>query len=157
MQVNTQQTINACCMYVCLQCTHYMPDKSMRVGAYGVVCSCCHDTNHVVGINLLGRIVSVVTRKFYLCRFCVQVHEWKGSGCELTGCSQADIPRARARSCVVCTCTASLNTVHVLDSQLGVMQRVTLCSRHTPYEHQMTFVHDIGALMQRIQQKFVRK
>jgi hypothetical protein len=45
----------------------------------------------------------------------------------------------------------------VLDAQLGVMQSVTLCGRHTPYEHQMRFVHDLDALMQRIQHKFVRK
>jgi hypothetical protein len=162
MQVDTKQTLNACFLYVCLKCVQHIPDKSMRLGpagesAFRVVCSSCLGSADVVSVNLLGRVVSVGDRKFYLCRFCVQVHEWQGSGCELSGCARADAPRARTRSCVVCTNTASLSTLRVLDSQLGVMQSVTLCSRHTPYEHQMRFVHDLDALMQRIQQKFVRK
>jgi hypothetical protein len=162
MQVDTKQTLNACFLHVCLKCAQHIPDKSMRIGpvgesAFRVVCSSCHGSADVVSINLLGRVVSVGSRKFYLCRCCVQVHEWRGSGCELSGCARDDAPRARTRSCVVCTATASLSTLRVLDAQLGVMQSVTLCGRHTPYEHQMRFVHDLDALMQRIQHKFVRK
>ena len=69
-----------------------------------------------------------------------------------------EIVRSRlAKGCVMCTNTNSSNVVNVLDSNLGVIQTVVLCNRHTPYENQMKYVYDIGSLVGCIQSKFKKR
>ena len=114
-----------------------------------------HD--YIVKINLLSRIVRVRQRKFYLCPFCVQVHEWMSSGHELQACARMLAAHRPLKGCVICSHTNSSNVTHILDSHIGVMQRVVLCNRHMPYEHQMRYVHDLDSLVARIQSKFRRR
>ena len=157
VKTNTVAAVNACFMYVCLQCTNNVPDKSLRTGTRGaVVCGSCQEEDYIVKINLLGRIVSIHTHKFYLCPFCVRVHRWTGTGHELTSCSICIPTHIEEKGCRICTHTNSSNSVHVLDSHLGAMQRITLCNRHMPYEHQLRYVHDIESLVVRIQKKFAK-
>ena len=79
-------------------------------------------------------------------------------GYELTRCPHTPKLLSPARACVICGFSpSSLHTVPVLDSHLGVMQHVRLCNRHMPYEHQMKYVHDLGVLVKRIQNKYVKK
>ena len=65
MRSDALSTSNACFVHVCILCSHRVPDKSLRVGAHGIVCSTCQKSDYIVKINLLSRIVRVRQRKFY--------------------------------------------------------------------------------------------
>jgi hypothetical protein len=151
---NSAQAVNAAIMHACLRCIERVPDKTIRSGPTSIVCGHCLSDEYTIAINVVGCIVSVCGRKFYMCPFCIQVHKWTGSGHEFHQCQLSTTPDARPRGCVICTHTNSINRVCVLDARLGVMQHFTLCNRHLPYEHQMAFVHDLASLVAAIQRKF---
>lgn len=157
MRTDTFSTTNNCFMYICLPCAQRVPDKNLRAGPAGVVCGNCQSSSCILKINMVGRIICVMERKFYLCPFCVHVHEWKSSGHELFMCERQGIPVRAKKGCVICTHTNSSNVESVLDSHLGIMQTVVLCNRHTPYENQMRYVHDLESLVVCIQNKFRKK
>jgi len=156
---DTVACVNSCFFYACTRCSRNVPDKRLRTAENNtVVCAGCQSSEFITKINIIGKIVCIARRKFYLCPFCMVVHEWKSSGFELTCCSLSAQPQKPSRQCVICGYSnSSLTTVAVLDSHIGVMQYVRLCGRHTPYEHQMKFVHDLGSLVFRIQNKFKKK
>ena len=156
---DTVSSANSCYFFACMHCAKNVPDKRLRTAENNaIVCGTCQSEDSIAKINIIGRIVSVSQRKFYLCPFCIVVHEWQSCGYELTCCPNTPKLMPPARACVICGFSpSSLNTVTVLDSRLGVMQHVRLCNRHMPYEHQMQYVHDLGVLVQWIQNKYVKK
>ena len=156
---DTVLSANSCYFFACMHCAKNVPDKRLRTAENNaIVCSTCQSEDSIVKINIIGRVVSVSQRKFYLCPFCMVVHEWLSCGYELTRCPHTPKLLPPARACVICGFSpSSLHTVPVLDSHLGVMQHVCLCNRHMPYEHQMKYVHDLGVLVKRIQNKYVKK
>ena len=152
---DTAPLCNACFMYVCVKCKNSLPDKHLRFGPNSrIFCNTCLDDSFMLQINMIGRLVKVQNKYFYLCPYCVRIHAWTSVGYELSSCVKSAQEAVTQKGCTICTRTNSISRHLVLDSQIGVMQPVLLCSRHTPYSTEMKFVHDLGSLIRAIQSKY---
>ena len=126
---------------------------NLRTDATGVVSCCvCKTSATVVSINLLGRLVKLKEKKYYLCPHCLGVHEWTSSGREFaSSCPRAVVPvTAKPRECLLCDRLHNLNEFTVLDDKLGVMQHLSLCSRHMPWTHQQPGIYNFETLFKAI-------
>lgn len=158
MRLNTTQTTNMTFMHVCLKCLQTVPDHSLRCGVDCVViCSMCADSDCMIKISMVGKMIRLLHNYYYLCPFCMRIHKWGCSGSEFKWCDTKAPVKTTKRSCFVCTSAVSINTMPVLNSHIGVIHSVQLCSRHTPYEFQLKYVYDIDSLMFCIQNKFKKR
>lgn len=152
---DTAPICNACFMYVCVKCKNSLPDKHLRFGPnLRIFCGTCLDSSFMLQINMLGRLVKVQNTYFYLCPYCVRIHVWASLGYELQSCVKSTQELQTPKGCTICTRTNSISRHLVLDSQIGVMQSLLLCSRHTPFPTEMKFVHDLGSMVSAIQSKY---
>lgn len=157
MRQDTIQATNMCFMYACMACTSRIPDKGLRYGSDGdIVCGNCLTSKCILRINMIGKLIRVADHYYYLCPVCLNVHLWESTGHEFSSCHKRPEKTVTGRSCMICTSKVSINKIMVLDSRIGCMQQVTLCNRHTPYEHSQRYVHDIDSLIFQIQTKFKR-
>jgi len=161
---DTLNTLNTIYMHICLVCVvncRVSLDIKMRVMANGTTgCTTCHNIGTVVRICTLGRIVRVRDSAFYFCSCCMRVHAWTASGCEFQPCERAQRPRGAVappgRSCYFCARTNNIEAVSVLDDEHGVMQELSLCGRHMPFEQRMKYVENLDQLRQAVRDKLNR-
>jgi hypothetical protein len=98
---------------------------------------------------MLGQIVSIFSKNYYFCHECLMVHEWKSIGVEFFKCPFAKKEQITKKSeCILCKKNVNVNTFHVLDSKLGVMQSINLCLRHSPRDYQMKYIHSLHLLFE---------
>jgi len=160
MHVDTVNTIKTLYMYICMRCVlnnRVCLDTKMRVMADGrATCTTCLETECMVRVCVLGRIVRVGHCFFFYCATCMRVHTWKSSGSEFTQCR---VPLAResapavAKCCCYCSRTTAIDTIRVLDDELGVIQEVMLCSRHMPHEHILPLIDNMHSLRSAVLEK----
>ena len=110
---DTVLSANSCYFFACMHCAKNVPDKRLRTAENNaIVCGTCQSEDSIAKINIIGRVVSISQRKFYLCPFCMVVHEWLSCGYELTRCPHTPKLLSPARACVICGFSpSSLNTV----------------------------------------------
>lgn len=159
MKQDTFLAVNACYLHFCLICsTVKIPDKSLRCGVDGkIVCGNCLDNSSIINVNIFGRFVQIIDKYYFLCPFCTRVHQWRASGCEFSKCENTAATVGFKKKCLICTSSVSINQIQVLDAAIGVIQTVMLCNRHTPYEHQQVYMHDLNCMMNLIQAKYKRR
>ena len=137
-------------------------DVKMRIMADGSTsCTTCQHAGTVVRICTLGRIVRVRDTAFYFCVCCMRVHQWTATGCEFEACTRARRLRAASaapsgRSCYFCARSNNVETVRVLDDEHGVMQELSLCGRHMPFEQRMKYVENLHQLRVAVHDKVHR-
>jgi len=160
---DTLNALSTMSMKICLTCVsrnRVCLDPGMRVMANGrASCTVCKDHSCVVGICTVGRIVRIRDTSFYYCIYCMRVHTWKSLGTEFSGCESAVSarqPLAPVRSCHFCAKINSVNTIRVLDDELGVIQEVPLCQRHMPMEHALRWVDNLEHLRVAVSAKLQR-
>lgn len=163
LHTNTLNTLNTLNMYVCMACVsenRVVLDSKMRVMADGsMACTNCKQLDTVLRINTLGRIVEVKKTNFYYCLFCMRVHVWAATGCEFHTCSlstKALVAPPVVRNCHYCARTNSIETVSILDDEMGVMQEISLCARHMPHEQRLKYVDNLHQLRQAVKDKLNR-
>lgn len=67
--------------------------------------------------------------------------------------AQSQQRRVQHTKCLLCDKSFQLKVFCVLDDRLGVMQTIALCSRHSPYTHQMKMVYNICTMVSAIKSK----
>ena len=139
-------------MHVCVQCLQNKGNRSKQMlrtnSKQQAFCHICKDSSYILCLNALGRLLHCMDDVFYYCPFCLQVHLWHSTGTEFSQCALLNDSNihSKSKNCLICSRTNSLHAVSALDSALGVMQHMHLCSRHVPFTHQLPFVHDLHAL-----------
>lgn len=106
-----------------------------------LICSSCQ-SEAVVGVSTLGRIVTVRHTRFYLAPCCSRVQVYSGRGDEFNesaneACAhtQGRQPaRSQKRRCELCSNVALAEGLSAVDHLTGEMHTVFLCQRHTPGE-----------------------
>ena len=150
MQRETFLYSNCMYLYVCFRCIHVHPHvmDSIRIDTeQGKHCQYCNKSDAMHTINVLGQIVSIFSKNYYFCHQCLMVHEWKSIGVEFFECPLAKKEKITKKSeCILCKKNLNVNTFHVLDTGLGVMQSINLCLRHSPREYQMKYIYSLPAL-----------
>lgn len=141
-------------LYICLRCRNTRHHTRMRLSSDGVICcDHCRQTKYILSVNAIGRLIRIDNNKYYLCPFCLNVHLWKGTGCEFLCCSQSQklVPSKPQTQCKICHRTfRDIETFSVLDDHLGVKTNVPLCRFHYPAEHTHNTIHNIAALRRAI-------
>ena len=139
-------------LYICFRCIHMHPNilPQMRIDTYqNRYCQFCDQSDAIKPINVLGQIASVFEKRYYFCHQCLLVHEWTSSGCEFFTCPFFKTEKKVEKSdCLLCKRSLNVNNIDVLDSHLGVMHSIALCTRHIPREHQMQYIYCLSALVQ---------
>lgn len=163
LHTNTLNTLNTLNMFICMSCiadNRVVLDSKMRVMADGAMaCTNCKKMDTVIRINTLGRIVEIKKNNFYYCLFCMRVHVWSSTGCEFHSCELSAKTLTRpvvARCCHYCSRTNGIETVSILDDELGVMQDISLCPRHLPQEHRLKYVDNLHDLRKSVKEKLNR-
>lgn len=137
----------------------------MNLETDDVFCNRCMSGDHIINIDLIGRLLRINQQYLYICVICGALHEWKSDGCDLTRCPlqvreklklrcelREDIEVKIAKSttgkcrthCFVCSklCTGhGLRLLHV-----GSMRMIhfNLCSLHLPPVHMTPYIMDTG-------------
>ena len=148
---------NCIYLYVCLRCVHINPNimQNMRIDTNQCkYCQYCHQSDAIYPINVLGQIVSIFSKKYYFCHECLLIHEWKSTGTEFFNCPFTETEHCKQNGeCILCKRTMNVNRINILDTSLGIMQSIPLCSRHTPRDYQMLYMHSISELVQNVKQR----
>ena len=156
-------TLGLQCMYihVCFLCSSQKnSNHTIRFNNEnnGVTCDCCKQSNYILKINLVGRILRMFDTHYYFCSFCCKIHTWRYDGSEYYQCplaSKPDITDTKKR-CLLCEKT-QCDTVRVCDDRIGVMQDVHLCRWHMPYDHMLKFLNNLDDLFEAIVSKTSKK
>ena len=106
----------------------------------GLVCSSCQ-SDAVVCVSTLGRVVTVRQARFYLAPCCCTVQPYTGRGDEfnetVNQTCRHDPGRPPARSqkkrCELCSNVALVEGLSAVDHLTGEMHTTFLCQRHTPH------------------------
>ena len=106
-----------------------------------LVCSCCQ-SEAVVSVSTLGRIVTIRQSRYYLAPCCNSVQLYTGRGDEFNEqanerCAHAQgrpPARAQKRRCELCSNVALVEGLSAVDHLTGEMRTVFLCQRHTPHQ-----------------------
>lgn len=159
---NTKAVMNGLYLHVCLRCRPAGItdiDRNIRIGPNQTLCcGKCLKTDAMLCIHMLGRTVKIRNTTFYLCSTCLHVHTWKGIGNDFMACVMQSNSACMPKSiCILCERNNNVSSLDVLNVRLGVIQRVSLCQRHTPYPFQMKFVCDIESLMIAIFNKYKKQ
>ena len=148
--------------YICLACARNSckSNKIRMCGSQGVTCGNCRQTDCVVKINLLGRIVTVLKQAYYYCMFCHQVHQWAALGTEFVTCPKApksiSYRQHMEKTCFMCTRSVNLMPFDCLDEYLGVCVNIQLCARHFPPPHLHSIIYNYDSLVAAQSQKRTR-
>jgi hypothetical protein len=139
----------------------------MNLDTDEVFCNRCMSAEHVMKIDLVGRLLRINQQYLYICIECGGVHEWRGDGCDLLRCPDAKPQRLCFRAaldedtaklnqpvksstgkcrthCFMCAklCTGhGLWMLHVASLR---MIHVDLCSLHLPPLHMAQYIVDTG-------------
>ena len=137
----------------------------MNLETDSVCCNRCMSSDHIINIDLIGRLLRINQQYLYICVVCGSVHEWKADGCDLSRCPLQPREKLKLRCelredtevniiksttgksrthCFVCSklCTGQgLWLLHV-----GSMRMIhfNLCSLHLPPMHMTNYIVDTG-------------
>ena len=138
-------------MHCCLNCntnTHSL-DKSMRTSLFSqAVCSHCNRGDFVCKVSVLGALVKVYDQYYYYCVDCHTSHVWNSTACEFSRCTIQVNPSKSANissMCVICSRVCHVSTIHVLNSELGIMQELRLCNRHFPQQQHIPYIYNLAS------------
>ena len=163
---------------ICLQCLLRIAPKQfvleekingnvrMNLETDSVFCNRCMSNDHMINIDLIGRLLRINQQYLYICMECGAVHEWRADGCDLVRCplrvkermklrcdlretmdstmtAKSTIAKCRTH-CFVCSklCTGhGLWLLHVASMK---MIHFNLCSIHLPPLHMTQYIVDTG-------------
>ena len=163
---------------ICLQCLLRIAPKQfvleekingnvrMNLETDSVFCNRCMSNDHMISIDLIGRLLRLNQQYLYICMECGKVHEWRADGCDLVRCPLRVKERMKLRCdlretadsttaatsttikcrthCFVCSklCTGhGLWLLHVASMK---MIHFDLCSLHLPPLHMTQYIVDTG-------------
>ena len=132
---------------------------SMRCGSNDVVsCGLCKCTQHIIKVNMLGRIVKIFEKYFFFCPICFNVHEWQNDGREFSNCDAAwkFSETMCAKNCCLCQ-KQFAEILPVFDDRLGIIQHVRLCKWHCPDESNYPFMYNLECLWNFVREKIKTK
>jgi hypothetical protein len=132
-----------------------------------VFCNRCMSNAHVMQIDLIGRLLRINQQYLYICAECGSVHEWRGDGCDLLRCPNAQVQRLCFRAaldeetmllnqpaksstgkcrthCFMCAKLCTGNGLWLLHVASLRMIHVDLCSLHLPPPHMAQYIVDTG-------------
>ena len=145
--------------YICLNCSLSDPSKTQKfkMGFNGqMTCSLCDFHCGVATISMVGKLVTVFKKTYYLCHLCGHVHRWKQKGYEFFRCDMqsknsycaafSNVIATEKPSCVKCYKTSGVGCWPVVDHRLGVLHHVNLCFRHSPDEYARPYVKTLEQL-----------
>ena len=138
----------------------------MNLETDSVFCNRCMSNDHMINIDLIGRLLRINQQYLYICMECGAVHEWRADGCDLVRCplrvkermklrcdlretmdstmtAKSTIAKCRTH-CFVCSklCTGhGLWLLHVASMK---MIHFNLCSIHLPPLHMTQYIVDTG-------------
>lgn len=72
----------------------------LSLDTYMVFCNRCGSRDHMIEIDILGRILQINGQRFYLCPYCCLTHEWRGDGKDLFCCPNERHNISRLSLCV---------------------------------------------------------
>ena len=90
--------LNVTCKYVCIDCMLRMTAKQffveekingmirMNFGTDEIICNKCMRTEHIVKIDMLGKILRLNQTIIFVCPTCGEIEMWKGDGLDLLHC-----------------------------------------------------------------------
>lgn len=148
------QAQNQCLSQICLMCEWRLRKPVLRLcsSTFKIVCQNCEgDQFFVSAINLLGRILKVRGRQYFLSLCCGTIQEYRGSGSEFDPasavCAQCVSKKShhmsnkmeRKKNRPLCSawncCTKALPVPHVIVDHIDAsLETVFLCFKHTPPE-----------------------
>lgn len=123
-------------------------------------CDSCNSTEHIVRINMLGKILKLYNSFHFFCTCCLKVHPWQYDGspfscrCPLQAKS-TPCQKDNAR-CHFCLRDNNLTPIHVIDEKIGFMHTLLLCNRHFPWTYQLPFIKTTCQLRTFVKNKFVK-
>lgn len=161
---NSSSLYNCLWLNVCVRCicdsAKFTLNSKMRIMSSGrSFCSVCRNDSFVIPISSLGKIIKILSVRFYYCVFCTCIHEWKATGYEFMACpfSSRDIHAPLGcKTCLLCKRSTGLSKLSVLDDSLGVMQSITLCAKHRPLSFQESSIYNLFSLRKAIIHKLNR-
>ena len=148
-------------IHVCLLCCAKKTNTTsnyIRFNVGDVVkCDFCRQTKYILKINTLGRVVRVYNSFYYFCNFCCKVHPWRHDGSEFHECClKSCVPRRPTPCCIICK-KIQCEVIPVLDDRIGVIQNVTLCRSHMPYENMIPLIYNLDSLWIEINRKTFKR
>ena len=175
---DTVPLLVVCKKRICLHCLLRIAPKQfvleekingnvrMNLETDSVFCNRCMSNDHMINIDLIGRLLRINQQYLYICMECGAVHEWKADGCDLLRCplrvkermklrcdlrettdptATAKLTTGKCRThCFVCSklCTGhGLWLLHVASMR---MIHFNLCSIHLPPLHMTQYIVDTG-------------
>jgi hypothetical protein len=132
---------------VCLLCERRGRKGKPRLCSrtFRIVCQACKDSAaSIPPIDMLGRVVVILSKQYILAPCCATVQEYVGTGRDLVPgkCMHSHAFRREGgevcvsakprRTCEVCDCQALSRGHDIVDHLAARMTTVFLCYRHTP-------------------------
>ena len=178
MQVCERSAMSGTILYTCVHCIMHgqgsrrdwskMPMRGqckMDIERGVLVCSSCN-SDSVLSISTLGRVVSLKHNKFYLAPCCCSVQPYTGIGDEfqcvfdhdkmdyIVKCRHLPLgqPRYVKKRCEICN-NVAVGAHSAVDHLTGEMKTVHLCQRHTPHEDMLRQVANWRQLEGEIRRK----
>ena len=170
------QLMVACKKRICLHCVLRIAPKQfaleeringnvrMNLDTDEVLCNRCMSPDHMISINLIGRILRINQQYLYICVQCGDIHEWRSDGCDLLKCPNQPKESLRMRAllhdethdtkvikhgsrkcrthCFVCAKLCTGNGLWILHVAAMRMIHFDLCSTHLPPIHMLPYIID---------------
>lgn len=123
--------------------------KLRMCGLTGIIsCDLCQ-SDSILQINMLGVVLRICDSSLYMCPTCCKITLWRGDGTDLHRCccDGDQMVSKQRKSCSACNSKYVSNGPHLLPDVVNKrMARVSLCNKHTPAAHVMSFVNDFAGL-----------
>lgn len=174
-EANNQLVYSVCNKTVCLYCVTTVKQSMvsntlinntrMCMQTSTIICNKCTESKYLVNVNLLGKLLIIERNSFYICPYCIEVHMWTGTGCEIMQCQHVNhtvsVHKKQVASTVGSTrkvrprqfclfCRRQCNTVpmELVDVATFSMTTVSLCSKHCVPMYMTGYIRDTQQLLQ---------
>ena len=140
-------------LYYCVYCQEKngvsILNAKMRIHGTHVSCVKCGNNDTILKINTAGRVINIHNTSFYFCHQCLRIHAWDPSNPDIFSCAfkfqTSEQQNCTVEKCLLCAKTTNTAKMNVLDDQLGLIQNLTLCSFHTPREHEKHVIYNLDS------------
>lgn len=152
-------------IHVCIRCVFKNRNNILkhrfRIDAQrsSICCVNCNCSKSIIEVNMIGFVLKILQKSYYICPFCFRIHVWTGTGLEFRKASSTCIEysnKIRKRSkrqkleCFYCERESVCQPICVFCSALKRNVTIYLCQRHTLPAHLQKFVYDVHSLMSTI-------
>jgi hypothetical protein len=164
---------SVCKKSICLKCicnikqassAHTILNNSrMCLQSCELRCNKCSNSDSLVTINMLGKMLQIERHMYFICPFCIKVHLWNSTGTEFMSCAAMSTaietkknghivrptPKRsgkRQYTCFVCQKQSNTINMSLVDVANFKMKNISLCSKHYVPLHFHRFITNVRHL-----------